>query len=123
MFEERLGTEPSGVGSPAGQPAGISSTPYRPVPVLPWVYGAADAVAVIAIVACVLSVVGGLIKGVGSNDAFAWIASGILVGATWLAIAVVMKLLVDIGLSVRAVSTATTAPPTPAGSAPSAASD
>jgi len=67
--------------------------------------------------------VGALILEDGSNDAFAWIASGIVVGATWLAIAVVMKLLVDIGLSVRAVSTATTAPPTPAGSAPSAASD
>jgi hypothetical protein len=87
--------------------------------VLPWAYVLADTVAVIAVIASVLSVIGGIVLAIVLSkyttvDEFSgattkhhggvvmyWLFAGVLTAALWMAVAVVVKLLADIGQSLR----------------------
>lgn len=90
----------------------------------PWFYGAAHLVARVSITASVLSVIGGVVVGIEVSkyrafDAFGgiathhhpgviayWIAIGVFTAAVWLALAVGIELLADVGRSLRACAAA-----------------
>jgi hypothetical protein len=119
-----------GVAQSSSQPPEPELTPWRgdspgsprpaTVSALPWFYGAADVVARIAIVASVLTVIGGIIVGIELSRYHAigdlgqivtrhhagviayWITIGVFTAAVWMALAVGLKLLADVGLSLRA---------------------
>ena len=74
----------------------------------PWFYGVAEAVAYFAVIAAILSVIGGIVGAVevarhhsDSNALWVLMATAFTV-AVWLAIAVGLELLVEIGRSLRA---------------------
>ena len=76
----------------------------------PWFYGVAETVTGIALIAAILSVVGGILGGVEAaytghhaGVIALWaVAAGVFAAALWLAVAVGLKLLLEIGRSLRA---------------------
>ena len=104
-------------GAPSSSPSPDRRYPYGAANFAsePWFYRAGEAVTQIAIIAAVLSVIGGIFIGLetstyrdfggsthqrGGVIAY-WVVIGVLSGVLWLALAVIVNLLADIGRSLR----------------------